>query len=71
MRAALILGMLQAPQGAGSAHKKSQAGRPQDGKAFADTPKLPEPAESDSEGSMPLIDSGNDSDMDNASSDDE
>ena len=63
--------MLQAPQGAGTGDSVLQAGGPQDGNALAVAPKLTVPAESDSEGSMPPIDSGNESDIEDASSGEE
>ncbi len=70
-RSTLTLTMLQVPQGAGKYHGGQQAGATQDVEALAATTSLQEPAESDSEGSMPPIDSGNDSDMEDASSSEE
>ena len=62
------IGVVQVPQRGGTGRRTLQADSPHEGKSPAAERMLPEPMESDSEGSMPLIDSGNESDMEDASS---
>ena len=63
--------MLQALQGGGEEDKMLQSGDISEVMAQAASPKPIEPAESDSEGSMPSIDSGNDTGDEDARSEEE